>query len=493
MHAMPFAAQPPDGHATTEPATSGVTATPLRICIYAAQTPDAATLAALRERLPQDARLVLVGACAASEAWPQAERLSDVEGRSPIAVAITAAQRFPGEHLLLVRADLALPEFACERLLRALDGARVLGAVALDSAQRRPLPRDTSSTADAAQIDALCYAWSDRRLCDDPYFFAGAPAWLCAWHGARLAELGPERLRERDAVEASGLRIVLLDHLYVATATTLSAPPPPEHDPHDPAPPSPLVPLQQRVAAALASGSVPARPGLDGKPVLLHVLHGWGGGAERWVRDYAGADAGAHHLVLIARGSFARRRHGEWLELHDGGLSGTPLRRWPLPRPIADTALGDASSRDLFMRILHDYCVDAVVVSSLIGHSLDALRSGLPLVCVVHDHYPLWPSLHRDFGDAALPFDDAQRAADLRADASDGEFDNRDAPHWRRLRDETVAALLAAKASLAAPSRSALHNQLRLAPELRALPAQVIAHGLAPWPARAPRIEVGPA
>ncbi|MET0226017.1 MAG: glycosyltransferase, partial [Dokdonella sp.] len=116
-----------------------------------------------------------------------------------------------------------------------------------------------------------------------------------------------------------------------------------------------------------------------------------------------------------------------------------------------------------------------------------------PLVCVVHDHYPLWPSLHRDFGDASLAFDEAQRAVDLRAGASDGEFDNRDVQHWRRLRDETVAALLAANASLAAPSRSALQNQLRLAPELRALPAQVIAHGLAPWPAHAPRIEAGPA
>ncbi len=102
------------------------------------------------------------------------------------------------------------------------------------------------------------------------------------------------------------------------------------------------------------------------------------------------------------------------------------------------------------------------------------------------------PALHRDFGDAALPFDDAQRAADLRAVGSDGEFGNRDPQHWRRLRNETVAALLAASASLVAPSRSALANQLRLAPELHALPAHVIAHGLAPWPADAPRIDAVP-
>ncbi|HEY0231698.1 MAG TPA: glycosyltransferase [Dokdonella sp.] len=466
MHAMPFAAQPPDGNATTEPAAPVATAMPLRVCVYATSAADAATLAKLRDRLPRDARLALAGACTASEAWPEAERLTEVEhGAPPIEVAIAAARRFPGEHLILLRADLALPEFACERLLRALDGAHVLGAVALDSAQRRPLPREQASTADAAHIDALCYAWSDRRLCDDPYFFAGAPAWLCAWHGARLAELGPERLRERDAVEASGLRIVLLDHLYVQTSTTL-AEPPAERDPRDPEPPSPLAPLQQ---------------------------HGFAVEAERWVRDYAAADSSAHHLVLVARGSFARRRHGEWLELHDGSPASTPLRRWPLPRPIADTALGDASYRDLFAGIVRDYCVDAIVVSSLIGHSLDALRSGLPLYCIVHDHYPLWPALHRDFGDAALPFDEAQRAADLHAGGSDGEFDNRDPQHWRRLRDATVAALLAASANLVAPSRSALQNQLRLAPELRALPAQVIPHGLAAWPADATRSDAPPA
>ncbi|MEP7042979.1 MAG: glycosyltransferase [Dokdonella sp.] len=492
MHAMPFAAQPPDGNATSEPSTPGAAALPVRACIYGTQAPDAATLAMLRERLPQDARITLIGACAASETWPQAERLIDVDGAHPTDVAIAAARRFPGEHLIVVRADLVLPEFACERLLRALECADVLGAVSLDSGWRRPLPRESASYTASAQIDALCYAYSDRSLCEDPYFFANSPAWLSAWHGGRLAELGPAGLRERDAVESAGLRIVLLDHLYVETSTALASAMAAERDPRDPEPPSPLALLQQRMETALAADFTPACPGLDGKPVLLHVLHGWGGGAERWVRDYAAADKTAHHLALIARGSFARRRHGEWLELHDGALSGPPLRRWPLPRPIADTAFADASYRDLFAGILRDYCVDAVLVSSLIGHSLDALRGGLPLYCIVHDHYPLWPVLHRDFGDDALAFDDVQRASDLRASGTDGEFDNRDPRHWRRLRDETVAALLAASASLIAPSRSALTNQLRLAPELRALPAHVITHGFAAWPADAPRISAPP-
>src|SRR5690606_18363839 len=162
-----------------------------------------------------------------------------------------------------------------------------------------------------------------RAIIDDPASLADAWPACSAWHGARLAVVGADAVGRRDRIDAAGLRIVLLDHLHVLDRA--AAPVMPREDPRDPLPPSPL-------DAVLAGGAQPHCAGLDTKPVLLHVLHGWGGGAERWVRDFAAADEQAHHLVLVARGSFARRRHGEWLELHDGSLSGPPLARWPLPR-----------------------------------------------------------------------------------------------------------------------------------------------------------------
>ncbi|MDR2013615.1 MAG: glycosyltransferase [Rhodanobacter sp.] len=494
MPAIPFAAKPSDGNGIDDPADAetNIVATPLRVCVFGARIPDTA-LTALRERLPAWAQPALFGACAASAAWTDAERCADIDASAPDKVLIAAAQRFPGEHLILLRTGLDLPELACERLLRALALPDVLAAVALDGVWRRPLPAGESTVCDPHALDALCYAYGEHAICDDPYFFSAAPASLSAWHGARLARLGAHRAHDRDAVEAAGLRVVLLDHLYVEPDTALAKPHRAEHDPRDPEPPSPLAALQTRVAAALAAGVTPrARPGLDTKPVILHVLHGWGGGAERWVRDIATADTAAHHRVLIARGSAARRCHGEWIELHDGVLTGPPLQRFALPRPIADTAIADATYSTLLRQIMRRYCVDAVIVSSLIGHSLDALRSGLPTFCIVHDHYPLWSTLHRDFGDTTLRFDDAQRAADLAAVGSDYEFTNRDPPHWRRLRDATVAAMCHAQATLIAPSRSALANQLRLAPELTELRAHVIPHGLAPWPADAPRAGVAP-
>ena len=490
MPASPFAATPSvnSGPAKRE--------APLRVCIHGLDLVSAAELDALRARLPTASRIALFGPGADGVRWFDAEQVHDFAvDRHPDSILAAAAARFSGEDLLIVRADVELPDLACERLLRALDEDGVLGALPLDDAWYRPVPNDVGTDRGVRGLDALCYAYSGRALLEADASLG--VRWLSAWNGARLAHLGAidlgNRDAMRDAMDATGFRMVVLDHLYVAVTPGFLKPRAAERDPRDPSPPAPLVPLQQRIAAALDTAASASCPGLDAKPVILHVLHGWGGGAQRWVRDFAAADVQAHHLVLIARGSFARRRHGEWLELHDGSMDGPPLRRWPLPRPIADTALADRTYRDLLADVLHAHCVDAVIVSSLIGHSLDALRTGLPTTCVVHDHYPLWPTLHRDFGDATLRFNDAQRGADLAAQGDDREFANEDPLHWRRLRDGFVAAALGARATLVAPSRSALANELRLAPELAALPSHVIAHGLAAWPAGTAKVAAPPA
>jgi len=486
MHASPIPAPPPANDAAAKRET------PLRVCIHAVGASSVAQLDALRARLPAHARIALLGECAATVAWDGVERVPDVGDVSTEAALLAAAsRRFPGEHLVLVDADAELPELACERLLHALEADGVLGARPLDGAWRRPIAREMTTTATAAMLDAICFAYSSRATVEDPLPAMASP--LSAWHGERLAQLGAGNVIDRDELDATGLRVVVLDHLFVGGIADIALPGSPEPDPRHPEPPSPLAPLRQRVAAALAGKSSPGKPGLDARPVILHVLHGWGGGAERWVRDFAAADDSAHHLVLIARGRFAHRRHGEWLELHDGSMSGPPLARWPLPRPIADTALADATYRELLGDVVRTYCVDAVVVSSLIGHSLDALRTRLPTACILHDHYPLWPALHCDFGDAALMFDDAQRARDLADAGSDDVFANHDPAHWKRLRDAFVRAALDAQATLVAPSRSALANELRLAPELAALRNAVIPHGLAAWLHDAPHVEAPPA
>ena len=94
--------------------------------------------------------------------------------------------------------------------------------------------------------------------------------------------------------------------------------------------------------------------------------------------------------------------------------------------------------------VVRDFGVAAVIVSSLIGHSLDALRSGLPTLIVGHDFYPLWPLLHRDFGDPRLAFDERQLDADLAAGGAGFEFAERDARFWRVLREAYGKAIIPA-------------------------------------------------
>ena len=403
-------------------------------------------------------------------------------GDAPAALRL-AATRFPRDDLVLLRSGTRLPPYWLERLLPSLRLPDVLVASPLDNAEqdRAPLPPGQESTADASRIDALCYACGHRDAIDWPGF---SPL-LSAWRGAALAALDVDGIRSAGLPPAfAPWRCVVLDHLYVADPDRPLRGPRPDAPGADPSPPSALGELREALAAALASAERKAAyPGLDGKPVVLHVLHGWGGGAERFVRDLAAADATRHHLILTARGNFARRRFGEVLELLDGAPAQPPLRQLHLSDPIASTRFAHRAYADFLGGILHDYAVDAIMLSSLIGHSLEALRTGLPTTCLIHDFYPLWPLLHRNFDDETVTFDAAQMARDLAGADAGFEFAERDAGFWLALREAYADAVLAAQAQLIAPSRSALGLLLKLQPRLGAARRAVIPHGLAPWPA----------
>ena len=484
--------------------TDPITTLPLRICIFG-QEQSEEWLPAIAESAPAGATFAWFGGPATATidempiARPGAALLPD-----SVSLLRHAAGTYPGDNLVLLRAGTVLPPFWCERLLRALAEADVLVAVPLDNvgSARSPLPEGGQASAAAQTIDSLCYAHGRHQLIDWP----SVSPLLSAWSGARLRAVQTEPLRgDEFAALLAPLRCVLLDHLYVADMKCdLRGPPAPPAG-ADAGPPSPLGELREQVAAALANdaanstnssagaapghpwpslhlGSCPAYPGLDRKPVVLHILHGWGGGSERFVRDLAAADSERHHLVIVARGNFARRSYGETIELYTGALSGPPLRRMVLSNPIRSTAMKHRTYAAFLYAVTREFGVTAVMVSSLIGHSLDALRSGLPTAVIGHDFYPLWPLLHRDFGQAALKFDGAQLHADLAGSGSNFEFAERDAAFWSALRGAYVDAAIAAGALLIAPSRSMLANLLRLEPRFARLPQTVIAHGLAPWP-----------
>lgn len=440
---------------------------PVRVCIYGAAP------------APQWRAALVLG-------LPAGTPMESYDVADPASALQLAAARFPGADLIVLRAGTTLPPFWFERLVPALQSPDVLVTTPLDNtdAERAPLPAGMRSDADPQRIDAACWRYS-RRLAIPVSSFS---ACLSAWNGAALARIDPACIVDGTLPAAlAPLRCVLLDHLYVADpACALRGPDLPKPNGVRPVS-SPLGELREAVHAALdAATDVAAYPGLDPRPVVLHVLHGWGGGTERFVRDLAATDRARHHLALVARGPFARRRYGEIIELHDAATIGLPWRRVELSDPITSTALAHRAYRAFLDSILRDFRVDAVFVSSLIGHGLDALRTGLPTTYFIHDFYPLWPLLHGNLDETGIAFDAARLRSDL-ADAGDGfEFAERDVDWWLTLREAFVEATLAARVRLLAASRSALATFLKLQPRLRALAHQVIAHGIAPWPDTTP-------
>lgn len=389
-----------------------------------------------------------------------------------------AAKTFPGESLILVRAGTALPPFWRERLTRALELPDIAVASPLDNLdpQRSPLPPDASSAATASDVDAACYRHGDRAPLQWPNF---SPL-LSAWNGDALKSIDFASLCGNALPPTlSPWRAMLVGDLYVADpARPLRGPRAPKPG-EDEALPSPLGELRERVAVSLRMPRNASYPGLDDKPVVLHVLHAWGGGAERFVRDLAATDASRHHLVFVARGNFERRCFGESLELQDGAFTQPPLRRAPLSDPIASTRAAHRTYAEFLDGIRRDFGVDSIFVSSLIGHSLDVLRTGLPTIHFVHDFYPMWPLLHRNLDDAALTFDAALMTKDLQTADAGFEFAERDASHWLALREQAADALIAANATLIAPTHSAMTLFLRLQARLAGLPQHVIPHGTA--------------
>ncbi len=415
-------------------------------CLYPAAAPS---LASQRAALPPD---LTVYECAAGD---------------PRAALAEAAAAHPDRWLLLIAAEARLPEGWWPRV-------RAARAAVPEAEAWTPLCAATPTLAVASAVDddaVDCWAWalSERAW---PEARAWSPL-LSLWSPAALDRIA--------APAALGVRLHLCDALYVSGLQRADA----AASPH-----SAAATLARRIAAT-DGATPPPRFGLSDRPVLLHVLHGWGGGAQRFVEDLIDADTAYQHLVLLAESDPGRRRHGDAVSLH-AHPRGPALRRWSLAAADAGTRIASDEYRALLDATCADFAVAGVLVSSLIGHALDALRTGLPTAVVCHDYYPLWPRLHADFGDATIDFGADAIPAALAAAGEGFEFAERDPRHWQALRAAYLAALDDADALLIAPSTCVRANQCRIAPALAARRWVEIPHGLADWPSPPPAIDTDP-
>lgn len=221
-----------------------------------------------------------------------------------------------------------------------------------------------------------------------------------------------------------------------------------------------------------------------GKPVILHLSHSWGGGVERWVRDFAFADERGWNLVLRSR--TGRNAAGVRLELVDVLAGDEPLLAWDLPQPIRTTEIAHETYRQILDQILDGFCVEAVIASSLIGHSLEALATGRPTVVVLHDLYPFCPALFGWFDGECQSCDSAALRRCLTSNPLNLFWSHDDVAVWASLRDAFAEKLGADTVQIAAPGDAVHARYSTLFPVLRDKPWSLIPHGLGRVPPQQP-------
>lgn len=420
--------------------------------------------------------------------WPSVlARLAELSVNSPI---------------LLIRNDVFVPAGAVARLRAALKtnaGAVLAPLDNLDS-ENSPLPSGNRIDAplDVEGIDRIC-AWLGGRFL---VACRALPLAATLWPpGAahRLLDAG-----WTPAMDLPDGTVFRCDHVFAGAP--LRALDGPDHwsSREVPTPATPLDAMRVRwrlpkpgdFDARLPVGDIVAPagpvPGTAGTPTVLHICHGWGGGSERFIRDLASADDGRCHLLLSAHGSTPRQTFGEWLELRPAAEPTLLLARYTLGPAIADTAIEHPLYARLLDELIDQWNVDAIIVSSVIGHGLPALRTRLPTLVVCHDYYPLWPELHRDFGDPARRFD----IGELRDDLQGGPltlFASHSPDRWWALREAYIETLLEGKLTLVTPTRQVRDNIVRMAPALADADWRVVPHGVVPWPEGTPVATATPA
>ena len=216
----------------------------------------------------------------------------------------------------------------------------------------------------------------------------------------------------------------------------------------------------------------------DCLPVQLHVGHSWGAALGRWMEDFIAADQSHNHLVLRSVGDLSA--FGQVVSLHPSTEMGVPLRRWVLSEPIMSTALTNYEYAQILQEIIRDYAVESLMVSSLIGQSMDLLRTDLPTTYVFHDFFPFCPALYATYGSACQSCSAADMSACAKSNPLNSFFKLESDEHWVSVRTNFIDLIAEDRIVAVVPSASVAERYCRLEPRLADKAFHIIEHGLDP-------------
>ncbi len=330
------------------------------------------------------------------------------------------------------------------------DDYSIISACSLNCNELYPFNNTVDPDGAIEQLTRYAYLFGDRCLIP-----CRSINWDACWISRDCLSLVREK--QNTHLFTQSLNTAIVDHLITrdpAKAIT-----------HDTQTSQALHPMEKLRHVEASNLDHLQAAGFDSKPVLLHITHSWGGGTRRWLQDLIKADTHHCHLVLSSKGQWDQTEFGQCMELSAGGNLDAQIARWYLPVPIASTDPHNATYTDILERIIDTFSVDALIISSLIGHSLDCLNRDKKTCIVFHDYYPILPNLNPATTDSAtfLYFQDKTQA------------------QWDALKESYCARLSSGSILMASPSNSVRETLYQLAPALSDLPITVIGNGLAPW------------
>jgi GT2 family glycosyltransferase len=182
---------------------------------------------------------------------------------------------------------------------------------------------------------------------------------------------------------------------------------------------------------------------------------------------------------LKSKGDYFRQSYGEQFSLLLGGTKGIEIAHFDLCIPIASTVTRHNEYERLLAEIIKTYNVQAIFVSTLIGHSMDCLRTRLPTIRIFHDYFPHWPALLASLDKDKLTASDLQQALEHSVEEPFGGIKPEQIEEWQPTLDKLYTQ---ENIVLVAPDQSVIDNLKKISESPVYQKIKLIPHGIKLFP-----------
>lgn len=213
-----------------------------------------------------------------------------------------------------------------------------------------------------------------------------------------------------------------------------------------------------------------------GASVQLHVVHDLGGGIARWCKDFCVGDTKRKNLVL--KPLCQSTAGGEGLVLFADAECLAPIGLWQFVEPFQITADHHSEYARVVSQVIKTYNIQSIIVSSLIGHTLDILLTRLPTVYLAHDYFPLCPSINLNFVDVCTSCNNQKIDECYSLNRDFNAFPQFLPEHRHVVRGKLLEILSSAQVTVVTPGAATWRYLLQLFPELHDASWVAIPHGV---------------